>query len=170
MTEPTIDRFLIAAVADRLIYDDTNVFHLEDARTLLAAVPHRRSPRFEFGISGKYKGPGMRGFSPGVGSVNVKDDKPQNFQYSTSQDAYVRAGQWKLMWSSSRRGQAVEIEQVMADPTDEGRGARIRYGLTGEPIEMDIRFNRSFRLLFSPVVLVFPGWKPWKTPSGSPQR
>jgi len=58
----------------------------------------------------------------------------------------------------------VEIEQVMADVTDEGRGAQIRYDRDGAPLAMDIRVNRSFRLFWSPVVIVIPGWRPWKTP------
>ena len=47
----------------------------------------------------------------------------------------------------------------------EGRGALICYESDGTPVRMDIRFNRSFRLFWSPVILVIPGWKPWKTPA-----
>jgi hypothetical protein len=52
----------------------------------------------------------------------------------------------------------------MSDATDEGRGALICYRLDGTPLRMDIRLNRSFRLFWSPVVLVIPTWKRWKTP------
>jgi len=164
MPDPPVDRFLIAAVTDRLIYGSETVFYPEDARVVLGALPHRRSPRFEFGIAGKFRGGSTRGYAPGVGSVKVKDDKDRDFAFSTSQDAYTRAGQWKLLWSRSRSGQIVDIEQVMADVTEDGRGARIHYSREGEPLSMDIRVNRAFRLLFSAVVLVLPGWKPWKTP------
>ena len=68
------------------------------------------------------------------------------------------------MWIGKRARQYVEIEQVMADATDDGRGALISYTADGTPLRMDIRFNRSFRVLWSPVVIMFPGWKPWKTP------
>ncbi|MGE0226442.1 MAG: hypothetical protein AB7F35_13785 [Acetobacteraceae bacterium] len=162
---PTIDRFLIAAIADRLVYDSDTVFQAEDARALLQAVPRHRSPWFELGISGKRRGGSQRGFAAGVGSVNLKDDRDRQFQYSTSADAYTRAGQWKLIWHGRRTAQFIEIEQVMADVTDEGRGARICYSAAGEPLSMDIRVNRSFRLFWSPVILVIPGWRPWKTPA-----
>jgi hypothetical protein len=164
VTEPPIDRFVIAAVVDRLIYGSDTGFEPEDARVLLSALPHRRTPWFELGIAGRFTGRSARGYSPGIGSVKVKDDKPQAFQYSTAQDAYTRAGQWKLLWSTSARGQAVEIDQVMANPTEEGRGARVRYTHDGEPVAMDIRVNRAFNLFFSVIILVFPGWKPWKSP------
>jgi hypothetical protein len=52
----------------------------------------------------------------------------------------------------------------MADATDDGRGAQIVYGDDGTPLSMNIRVNRSFRLFWTPVVIVIPGWKPWKTP------
>jgi hypothetical protein len=52
----------------------------------------------------------------------------------------------------------------MADATDEGRGALIVYGVDGTPLRMDIRFNRSFRLFWSPVIFVLPSWRAWKTP------
>jgi hypothetical protein len=69
------------------------------------------------------------------------------------------------MWLGRRNGQFVEIEQVMADVTDEGRGALVRYDRHGTPLAMDIRINHAFRLFWSPVVVVFPGWRPWKTPA-----
>jgi hypothetical protein len=163
-SEPPIDRFVIAAVVDRLIYDSETVFDPDDARVLLGALPRRRSPRFEFGIAGKFSGRSSRGYAAGIGSVKVNDGTPRNFRYSTARDAYTRVGQWKLLWSQTRRAQFVEIEQVMAEPTTEGRGARIHYSPDGEPTAMDIRTARAFKLLFSAVILVFPGWKAWKTP------
>jgi hypothetical protein len=109
-------------------------------------------------------GGSSRGFAAGVGDVEIKDDKDRKFQYSTGADAYTRAGQWKLMWIGKRTRQYVEIEQVMADATDDGRGALICYETDGTPIRMDIRVNHAFRLFWSPVVIMFPGWKAWKTP------
>jgi hypothetical protein len=44
----------------------------------------------------------------------------------------------------------------------------ICYNAHGEPVRMEIRVNRSFRLFWSPVVVVMPGWKPWKTPAAPP--
>ncbi len=159
------DRFLIAATVDRLIYGDDATFSAEDARLLLQALPRKRSPWLQLGIAGKMSGGSSRGFAAGVGDVEIKNDKDRQFQYNTAADAYTRAGQWKLLLVSKRTRQFVEIEQVMADAIDEGRGALICYEADGTPLRMDIRFNRSFRLLWSPVVIVLPAWKPWKTPS-----
>jgi hypothetical protein len=134
------DRFVIAATVDRLIYGNDATFRSDDARLLLDSLPHKPSPWIQLGVAGKMSGGSSRGF------------------------AYTRAGQWKLMWIGKRARQYVEIEQVMADATDEGRGALVCYEADGTPIRMDIRFNRSFRLFWSPVVIMFPGWKAWKTP------
>ena len=160
-----VDRFVIAATVDRLIYGNDSSFSAEDARVLLDVLPRRRSPWIQLGVAGKMSGGSSRGFAAGIGDVRLDDDKKRQFQYSTSEDAYTRAGQWKLMWIGKRTRQYVEIEQVMSDATDDGRGALICYEMDGTPIRMDIRFNRSFRLFWSPVVVMFPGWKPWKTPS-----
>lgn len=159
-----IDRFVIAATVDRLIYDNEVVFRADDARTLLRALPRGRSPWFELGVRGKTSGGSARGVAAGHGNVRI-DDKERTFDYSTAADLYTRAGQWKLLWIGRRHAQMVEIEQVMADVTDEGRGARIRYDRDGVPLAMDIRLNRSFRLLWSPVVIVIPVWRRWKTPA-----
>ncbi len=161
------DRFLIAATVDRLIYGDDTTFSAEDARVLLDQLPRRSSPWFQFGIAGKMSGGSTRGFAAGVGDMQIKDEKDRQFQYNSAASAYTRAGQWKLMWIGKRRRQYVEIEQVMADATDEGRGALICYAADGQPLRMDIRFNRSFRLFWSPVIVVIPGWKPWKVPAVS---
>ena len=160
------DRLLIAATVDRLIYGSETHFDVEDARLLLDLLPRLRSPWFEFGVRGKFSGGSSRGFAAGVGDVQVEDNERQ-FDYSSANDAYTRAGQWKLLWLSRRRQQFIEIEQVMADAADEGRGARIDYAADGTPLSMNIRINHSFRLLWSPVVLVFPGWADWKLPAGS---
>jgi hypothetical protein len=161
----TPDRFLIAATVDRLIYGDDTNFSADDARVLLDALPRKKSPWIQLGVAGKMSGGGSkRGFAAGVGDVEIKDDKPRQFQYATGGDAYTRAGQWKLMWIPKRTRQYIEIEQVMSDATEDGRGALLSYETDGTPIRMDIRFNRSFRLFWSPVVIMFPGWKPWKTP------
>lgn len=165
---PTPDRFVIAAMVDRLVYGDEATFSSADARLLLDALPRRRSPWIQLGVAGKMSGGSSRGFAAGVGDVQIKNEKDRQFQYSTGGDAYTRAGQWKLMWIGKRTRQYIEIEQVMADATDDGRGALICYETDGTPIRMDIRFNRAFRLFWSPVVIMFPGWKPWKTPSSSP--
>jgi hypothetical protein len=131
---------------------------------LLDALPHRRTPLLALGVSGKISGGSQRGYAAGIGSVKVKDDKDRQFEYSSSPDAYTRAGQWKLIWYRKRSRQFINVQQVMADVTDEGRGARICYSIRGEPLSMDIRINRSFSLFWSPIVIVLPGWRPWKMP------
>lgn len=159
------DRFLIAATVDRLIYGDDTTFSAEDARLLLDALPRKRTPWLQLGIVGKMSGGSTRGFAAGVGDMQIKNDKDRQFQYHTASSAYTRAGQWKLLLIDKRSRRFVEIEQVMSDATDEGRGALIIYGSDGTPMRMDIRFNRSFRVLWSPVVIVLPTWRPWKTPA-----
>ncbi len=162
---PTPDRFVIAATVDRLIYGDAATFDQDDARLLLDVLPRKPSPWIQLGVAGKMSGSSTKGFAAGVGDVQIKGEKDRQFQYNTGNDAYTRAGQWKLMWIGKRTRQYVEIEQVMADATDDGRGALICYESDGTPIRMDIRFNRSFRLFWAPVVLMLPGWKSWKTPA-----
>ncbi|HVZ08305.1 hypothetical protein [Rhodopila sp.] len=158
------DRFVIAALTDRLIYDHDTTFSADDARQLLAALPRRRSPWIQLGIAGTLSGGSTRGYAPGVGDVRIKDPNDRSFEYNSASDAFTRAGQWKLLVLTRRGRYYVEIEQVMADMTDEGRGALISYDSSGTPLAMDIRINRSWRLFWSPVVIVIPGWKPWKTP------
>ena len=157
-----IDRFLLAAVTDRLIYGSETVFEPDDARILLDALPRRKLPFWQFGIAGTLPGRSTRGYAAGIGSTKIEDGKDRTFEYSTHKDAWTRAGQWKLLWFRKRATQFVEIQQFMADPTQEGRGARIRYTPTGTPKSMDIRDAREFGLLN--VSLVFPVWRPWKLP------
>ena len=159
------DRFVIAATVDRLIYGNEETFDPDDAKVLLQALPRKRSPWIQLGIAGRMSGGSTKGFAAGVGDIAIKDDKERQFQYTTSNDAYTRAGQWKLMWVGKGTRQYVEIEQVMADATDDGRGALLCFDADGTPLRMEIRFNRSFRLFWSPVVIMIPGWKPWKTPA-----
>lgn len=163
------DRFQVAAAVDRLIYGDESTFDPADARILLAQLPRKASPWIQFGIAGKRSGGSHKGYAAGVGDVKIDDKGNRQFEYNSANDAYSRAGQWKLMWIGKRNSQFVEIEQVMADVTDEGRGAMICYTGSGEPVRMEIRVNRSFRLFWSPVIVVVPGWKPWKTPA-SPDK
>lgn len=159
-----VDRLLITAIVDRLIYGDPETFSAEDARALLEALPRKRVPWIEIGAKGKVSGGSARGFAAGVGNVKVDDPQARKFDVSTSSDAYTRAGQWKLLRFERRAGPRVEIEQVMADPTDEGRGARLRYGPGGAPLGMDIRVVRNVQVLFSWLILQVPGWRPWKHP------
>ena len=160
-----VDRLLITATVDRLLYGDPDSFSPDDARTLLDALPRKRVPWIEIGAKGQVSGGSAKGFAAGVGDVTVKDDRKRNFEVSTSRDAYTRAGQWKLLRYDRPRGTHVEIEQVMADPLDEGRGARLRYRADGTPVGMDIRVVRNVRLLFSLLILQLPGWRPWKQPA-----
>ncbi|MGA3403320.1 MAG: hypothetical protein ABSC95_29240 [Acetobacteraceae bacterium] len=160
-----VDRLLITAVVDRLIFGDPDTFSAEDARTLLDALPRKRVPWIEIGAKGQVSGGSARGFAAGVGNVRVEDEQTRKFDVSTSSEAYTRAGQWKLLRYDRRRGTHVEIEQVMADPLDDGRGARLRYRPDGTPVGMDIRVVRNVRLLFSVFILQLPGWRAWKQPA-----
>lgn len=158
-----IDRFLLAAVTDRLIYGSETAFDPDDARILLDALPHRKTTSWQFGISGKRPGGTTRGYAAGVGSTKVEDEKERTFEYATGKDAWTRAGQWKLMGFRKRGMPFVEIQQVMSDPTDDGRGAKIHYTADGTPTAMDLRHVKNFRLLNIGVVI--PVWRPWKVPA-----
>ena len=158
-----VDRFVLSAAADRLIYGSETYFDAEDARTLLSQIPRHPSPWFAFALRGKSPGGRAGGYAAGVGNVNLKDGRERQFDYSTDQDRTTRAGQWKMTWNRSRSTQFIEIEQVMADVTDEGRAARIHYDLSGEPRAMDIQVNRSWRVGI--LMIVIPTWRPWKTPA-----
>jgi hypothetical protein len=48
-----IDRFVIAAAVDRLIYGDDTTFSADDAKVLLDALPRKRTPWLQLGIAGK---------------------------------------------------------------------------------------------------------------------
>ena len=156
------DRFLIAAVTDRLIYGSETIFDPADARILLDALPRRKVPRWEFGMYGKVPGGSTEGYAAGVGSTTIDDDKERSFAFSTRKDAWIRAGQWKLGWSKRRGMQTIEIEQVMSDMTEEGRSAKIHYTNYGTPTGMDILASKSFALLTIEVVVQI--WRPWKVP------
>ena len=69
----------------------------------------------------------------------------------------VRAGQWKLL----RVGRRIEIEQAMADDTDDGRTALIRFE-RGEAVRMDLLATRELSL--GPVTIGRAVFEPWKTP------
>src|SRR4051794_2042585 len=70
-----LDRFVVAATVDRLIYDSDTTFEPEDARVLLDVLPHRRTPWIELGVAGKMSGGSTRGFAAGVGNVDLKNHK-----------------------------------------------------------------------------------------------
>ena len=78
--EPMADRFVLAAIVDRLIYASDTTFGADDARTLLDALPRKPSPWIQFGVAGKMSGGSSRGFAAGVGDVQIKDDKDRQFQ------------------------------------------------------------------------------------------
>jgi hypothetical protein len=160
-----IDRLLITATVDRLIYGDPDCFDPEDARALLQALPKKRVPWIEIGAKGQVPGGSAQGFAAGVGNVGVEDERKRRFDVSTSRDAYSRAGQWKLLRYDGRHGTRVEIEQVMADPLDDGRGARLQFRPDGAPVGMDIRVVHEFHLLFVSFTLRLPGWRAWKRPA-----
>ena len=158
------DRFLIAATVDRLIYDSETTFSAEDARTLLEALPRKRAPWFQFGFRGKFSGGSTTGFAAGVGDVRIESDKERQLNYDSTKDSSTRAGQWKLLYMRQFGRQYVEIEQVMADSMEDGRAALLCYEGDDTPFRMDIRVSRSFSLFWTPVVIVIPAWKAWKTP------
>src|ERR1700761_4664871 len=83
LTVNMLDRFVIAAVVDRLIYDNDDTFGTEDARVLLDALPRTKSPWIQLGVAGQMSGGSSRGFAAGVGDVQVEDERKRQFEFTT---------------------------------------------------------------------------------------
>jgi len=157
------DRILLSALADRLIFGHPDTFSADDARELARLLPYtRRWHSFITnglpGFSGKMKLPGSSsaGFAAGVGQVSIKDGG-RSFEIDSRGRSIVRAGQWKL----SRRGRAIEIEQVMSDDMDEGRTAMLAI-YPGDVMEM--RLLAQVTLSIGPLHIGFARFRPWKVP------
>jgi hypothetical protein len=158
------DRLVLSALADRLIFGDPDTFCADDARELVRLLPDtRRWHSFITdwlpGFSGKVNLPGSSsaGFAAGVGQVSIKGEG-RAFEYDSRGRRIVRAGQWKL----SRRGFAIEIEQVMSDDMDEGRTAMLAF-FPGE--EMELRIMAQATLAIGPLRIGMARFRPWKVPA-----
>jgi len=157
------DRLLLSALADRLIFGNPDTFNPDDARELARLLPYRRRwhsfiTNWLPGFSGKVKLPGSSsaGFAAGVGQVSIKDGG-RSFEIDSRGRHVVRAGQWKL----SRRGHAIEIEQVMSDDMDDGRTAMLAI-YPGDVMEM--RLLAQVTLSIGPLHIGLARFRPWKVP------
>jgi hypothetical protein len=156
---PSVDRFLLAALVDRLVSDTEATFAVSDALQLAQLLP--REARASFfgrffgaGIQADISGGSTRGHAAGVGDVEVRDDRPRTLRLSTGERGVVRAGQWKLRWA----GRHVEIDQV-ADVGPMPRSARLVFNRDGTPRELvQLGYQK-----FGP--LVIGTLRPWKRPS-----
>jgi hypothetical protein len=160
MVSPTADRFLIAAVVDRLMFGAETTFGAGDARQLAQLLPHEARSgwlgRFlGLGIEAGISGGSTRGHAAGVGDVEIRDNKPRTVKLSTEDRGTVRAGQWKLRWS----GRHIEIDQV-ADVGPLARSARLMFDRADAPVGMVQMVNREF----GPFVI--GTYRPWKEPIG----
>jgi hypothetical protein len=156
------DRLVLSALAERVIFDDAATFSRDDARELDRRLPVPRGPRWlsrlwpDVVVGGSLPGRSASGFAAGVGNMSFKEDGP-SFSLDSRGRRVTRAGQWKLI----RIGGDIEIEQMMADDSDEGRTARIDFQ-RGEPVRMCILVMVEFcigRLCFST-----GRFRPWKVP------
>ena len=125
------DRFVIAAAVDRLIYGSDTTFNIADARLLLD--PCRASRHLGCRLAWLGKCPAGPAAALPRALVTSRSRTKRTGSFSIRRYAYTRAGQWKLMWIGKRTRQFVEIEQVMAEATDDGRGALICYEADAGP-------------------------------------
>jgi hypothetical protein len=156
------DRLVLSAIAERLIFDNAETFSRDDARELDRRLPTPPGTRWlsrlwpDVVVGGSLPGRSSAGFAAGVGNISFKEDGP-SFSLDSRGRRVVRVGQWKLI----RIGSDIEIEQMMADDSDEGRTARIDFR-RGEPVRMCIMVMVAFcigRLCFST-----GRFRPWKVP------
>jgi hypothetical protein len=156
------DRLLLSAIADRLIFGAPHTFSRDDARELARLLPvmpgtgwlSRLLP--DISAKGSLPGRSTAGFAAGLGGVSLKGDH-FSFDLDSRGRRVVRAGQWKLI----RSGQAIEIEQVMADDGDEGRTARVEFR-QGEPVRMCLLMATEINI--GPLSLAKGQFQPWKVP------
>ena len=155
-----VDRLLISAVVDRLVFGAGATFAAGDARQLARLLPREARTGFlgrflGLGIEAGISGGSTRGHAAGVGDVEIRDDKPRTVRLSTQDRGMVRAGQWKLRWS----GRHIEIDQVV-DVGPDARSVRLMFDRSGAPVEMVQLVNRQF----GPFVI--GSYRPWKDPHG----
>jgi hypothetical protein len=157
------DRLVLSAIAERLIFDDAETFNPEDARELARLLPVTPAMRWlsrlwpDVVVSGSLPGRSAAGFAAGVGNASFKEDGP-SFSLDSRGRRVVRAGQWKLI----RIGGNIEIEQVMADDSDEGRTARVDFR-RGEPVRMCLLATVGFAI--GPLHVSTGRFRPWKVPA-----
>ena len=156
-----IDRFQVAAIVDRLIFGSAETFSRDDALALLALIPPellRRSLSdwFQIAAKGEMSSGAMSGAAAGVGNVKMPTESSA-FELDSGGRRILRAGQWKIRPTRGR----IEIEQVMASDTDEGRSALLRFE-GGEPVALDILAQREVSLGF--LTIRFGSYQPWKRP------
>ncbi len=163
---PTVamnEKFLLAAVTDRLIYGSDTTFDPEDAKELDRLLPHL--PRWQrwldliplqlkAGVQGT--GQSRKGYAAGVGSVSLRDDA-ESFEFDSHGRRVIRAGQWKL----SRIGGDIQIEQVMAGEMDEARSARLEFS-NGEPVALLLLVQTMLEI--GPICVGYGTFKAWKDP------
>ncbi|KAA2211261.1 hypothetical protein [Teichococcus oryzae] len=168
---PSLDnRFLLAAVVDRIIYGQEDTFRHEDAAELLRQMPAPNPWRqlrlpFEFRVEGSMSGSRMSGSAAGLGDVSVQGDG-RSFAYDSQAGHTVRVGQWKLrhsasFWEALRGHATIEIVQTLGEAGQDGRSAALVYQ-RGEPVEL-----RSFRQqekFIGKYAIINSRAVPWKTP------
>ncbi|MFC3127233.1 hypothetical protein ACFOD4_19370 [Pseudoroseomonas globiformis] len=168
---PSLDnRFLLAAVVDRIIYGQEDTFRHEDAAELLRQMPapspwrQLRLP-IDLKVEGSMPGSRMSGSAAGLGDVSVQGDR-RSFAYDSQAGRTVRVGQWKLrhsagFWEALRGKATIAIVQAMGEAAKEGRAAVMVYQ-HGEPVEL-LGFREKRNALGQFAIIVSKAL-PWKTP------
>jgi hypothetical protein len=172
------DRMRLAALVDRMVYGEKDVFSRKDAAEALE-IMRRARPRRAFSVSvrGNVGTRSTQGAAAGFGSVRF--DEERKIDFDSEAESGIRAGQWKVHYRKARLllgMEFLEIEQMMSGPEDEGRGARIEFR-RGEPLRMTIQrvTKVSFPVFWIPgrgwlwISLGMPHFVPWKVSTDRPR-
>jgi hypothetical protein len=130
------ERLCLAATIDRLIYGDATTFDPADAAELLRLAPPMTflsvvSTFVSFSAHSTGEGRETEGYAAGIGNVTV-NDRTEAFSFDSRGRSLLRVGQWKLHNNTGlfQRWCGIvwlEIEQVAADGSKDGRVVRMRY-------------------------------------------
>lgn len=145
------------AILDRLVADG-GTFVLHDARRLIELIPVTPSSRFSF--KGIFKGPGssVRGQTPGLGDVELKEETKEK-TVTLNVPASHRVGGYVVTHTPG----SISIELMWAESKADqiGLSCLLVYDdLTKEPEELRIAAQKSLSLLI--FTFNYISYVPWK--------
>lgn len=150
------------AILDRL-FADGSTFLRNDARRLIELIPVTPSSRFAF--KGIFKGPrsGIRGHSPGLGDIELKEEAKET-TITLNVPASHRIGGYVVTHTPG----SINIELMWAETKADQTGLScllLYHGPTKEPEELRIAAQKSLSFLF--LTLNYVSYVPWKKPGAA---
>ncbi|WP_205772525.1 hypothetical protein [Microvirga calopogonii] len=147
------------AILDRLVADGST-FPRNDARRLIDLIPVTPSSRFAF--KGIFKGPysRIRGHSPGLGDIELKEEAKEK-TITLNVPASHRIGGYVVTHTPG----SINIELMWAETKADQTGLScllVYHGPTMEPEELRIAAQKSLSLLF--LTINYVSYVPWKKP------